>query len=388
MEMTSARYNEITEKMERCVTEYEKMNFGSNKQTLFLANGDVLNIRVLKNNIPHLLGVNLDYLTQSNLFKSGTDAYTKLKYFLENLYRFSRLVIDQKKLDYDLMFSDYVDNKLESFINNIKIRTDDMQFVVKYDSEKTYGLEPIADICDYYIIRKINDVYYVLGVIKNEKNNIYNPVTSKMYKDEKEFNNFIERISKKQEITYPTTLKIENIDACYENSFTLRKEGRIANLQRVINVANQYDATASVAKDYCYSLNLLNDSKTISYKVLSVLKTLSDNIKNGVITDVDNINDLMEEMDIPDELLGLINVCNDNICNSFETENTSYTQLHDERNTLKQELKSLREELTASNHEVERLTKENEELIEQNDNYSMQMDIIEEAYQKIKDIKK
>lgn len=388
MEMTSARYNEITEKMEQCVTEYEKMNFGSNKQTLFLANGDVLNIRVLKNNIPHLLGVNLDYLTQSNLFKSGTDAYTKLKYFLENSYRFSRLVIDQKKLDYDLMFSDYVDNKLDSFINNIKIRTDDMQFVVKYDSEKTYGLEPIADICDYYIIRKINDVYYVLGVIKNEKNNIYNPVTSKMYKDEKEFNKFIERISKKQEITYPTTLKIENIDACYENSFTLRKEGRIANLQRVINVANQYDATASVAKDYCYSLNILNDSKSISYKVLSVLKTLSDNIKNGVITDVDNIDEFIEDMIIPDELQGLINVCNDNICNSCEKDNVSYTQLHDERNSLKQELESLRSELTASNYEVERLTKENTELKEQNDSYSLQMDIIEEAYQKIKDIKK
>jgi len=388
MEFNTAKYNEITEKIEQCVNEYEKMNFDSSRQTLYLANGDIINIKVTKNNIPHLLGVNLDYLAQSNMFKSDADAYTRLKYFLDNSYRFSRLVIDQKKLDFDLMFSDYIDEKVESFINNIKIRTDDIQFVIKYDGEKTYQLENIPDICDYYIIRKINQDYYVLGLTRYENTTNFNPVTSRKYSNEEDFEKFVSRIAKKQEITYPYVMKVVNDGTCYKKDFYIRMSEKPSFIGKLIRNAKKYDATPAVVRDFSYTLSNLNDSRSEKENVLSVLRLLADNVKSGNVMGSEIYNDVCGEFEIPDEVLELINICNDNICNGFEADNTSYTQLHDERNALKQELKSLREELTASNSEVERLTTENAELKEQNNNYNEQMNILDEAYQKIKEIKK
>ena len=45
-------------------------------------------------------------------------------------------------------------------------------------------------------------------MVKND--NVYNPATSRLYDDEEKFNEFMNRVAKKQEITYPHLLNINN----------------------------------------------------------------------------------------------------------------------------------------------------------------------------------
>jgi hypothetical protein len=97
MEINSAKYSELIRKLEDCIGNYERMNYQYNKHILYLANGDVLNIKVLKNNVPHLLGVKLDYLRLANRFKHNMDQYDELKCFIDGNYPFSKLVTKEKK---------------------------------------------------------------------------------------------------------------------------------------------------------------------------------------------------------------------------------------------------------------------------------------------------
>ena len=148
MEFSLEKYNNIIEKLNNNISYYERMNFYNNKYLLYLANGSILNVRIFENNIAHLLGVNLDYLKMSNKFKPNMNSYECLKYFLDNSYMFGKLA-SEKKLNFDSMFSKNIDEKLDVFIDNINIRTDDMFFIIKYDKEKTYQIEEKFDICDY-----------------------------------------------------------------------------------------------------------------------------------------------------------------------------------------------------------------------------------------------
>ena len=155
--MTTGEFNAIIDKINDCLEQYNRMTFDTNQQILYLANGEMLNIMIPKNHIAHLLGVNIDYLRQSGLFKAATNSYDSLHYFLENSYQFSRL-ISSEKLDSNSIFSKNIQEKLDSFLSNIKIRTDDLIFVIKYDRERTYQVEETAEVCDYYIVRKISSL--------------------------------------------------------------------------------------------------------------------------------------------------------------------------------------------------------------------------------------
>ena len=289
--ITLEKYNQIIEKIQDCVTQYEKMNYSYNQHVLYLASGDSLNIRFLKGNIAHLLGVNIEYLKMSNRFKPDMNTYDCLKYFLENSYTFSKIVIDEKKMSFDKMFSPYIENKLDSFIKNIKIRTDDLYFIIKYDSEKTYQLEEQADICDYYIIRTISGEQYVLGLKYNE-NGLCLPVTSRKYEDYLEFEKFISRIAKKQEITYPVHVRITNSFQDFKTEFYINLEEKKVLLDKTSRIAKKYDATPSVARDFSYIINNSINGRIKRNEEISILQLLTDSINSKTILDDDTIESI------------------------------------------------------------------------------------------------
>ena len=70
------------------------------------------------------------------------------------------------------------------------------------------------------LLEKKGPNYLVLGLVKND--NVYNPATSRLYDDEEKFNEFMNRVAKKQEITYPHLLNINNPYRDYKvNVFSL-----------------------------------------------------------------------------------------------------------------------------------------------------------------------
>ena len=153
--MNQPKYSEIIEQLQNCVNAYERSNMDDNKVTLYLANGEVINVRFPKSGVAHLLGVDIEYLKQSNMFPSSIKGtYELLKYFLENSYTFSKLIYIEKKLSADNIFSKDIEKKIDSFWDNLHIRIDDVVAIVKYDRERAYQSEQPLDVSDYYIIRK------------------------------------------------------------------------------------------------------------------------------------------------------------------------------------------------------------------------------------------
>lgn len=382
----TAPYLQKIEKINKILEEYERNIMDYTRTVLYLSNGDTINMNCFKGNLAHLLGVNLEYLNSANLFNSYMESYDRLKYFVDNFFQFQRMVTEKKLMKYENMFSDYADDKIEIFLDNIKIRTDDMLYVVKYDNEKTYKFENKADVCDYYIVRHIKNAYCVLGLVKNDKGEIYVPATSRKFNTEQELEEFIKRIAIKQEITYPYIMRVRNTKTEYKLEINTRLIERQKFLERVIEKAKEFDATAAVARDYSYSLGILTDEKNAKYKTLSLLRLLTDNFKNGDILDIETINELCGDIELSNEIKALIDACNDKSCITSELNHETYSQISEERTKLKEELKIAKEEILKKEQENKYLIEQNTKLSIENDKCREQVDIFEEAYQKVKKI--
>jgi len=382
----SSKYNAIVEKMEKCVSYYEKIEFYNNKFSLYLANGEILNIRFFRENIAHLLGLRIDVLKKYNLVRSTMNSYECLKYFIENNYSILQK-LKKANIPYETLFSSYINEKLDSFNDNINIKTDDLEFIIKYDSEKTFKIEEHSEISDYYIIRKIKGEYHVLGLIKDSVNNkYYKPVTSRKYENFDEFNEYITRIAIKQDLTYCYLIKISNLIHDYENSFNLKIEDKMSLLKKVMRFSKQFNCTCSVANDYLFSINKTKTDKTNISLNVEILKMLSECIKSGNVLDSNVLNEVCGDVEVGEELIDLINVCNDLVCSSEsvnELAQSNYSELNQENITLKQELAELRKQLKESENKNEQLVSENNTLSEQNNQYEQDMNVLNETFQKV-----
>ena len=388
MPISSEEYNKMVEKMEQCFGDYNRKNFEDNKFNLSLANGDYITIRVPKNNVAHLLGLNVDYLKASGLFKKNLNSYDFLEYFFENSYGVKKQ-IENGNLKYESVFSDYMKEKLDAFSYNINIRTDDMYCIIKYDKEKTYQVEKVAEISDYYIIRKNpkNYGYYILGLVQSDYNpNVYVPSTSRMYTNHSDFENFMERLAFKQEITYPYIMKVDNYEKEYQGSFILKTDEKINLLDKVTKIAKKYFASAVVANDFSFTLRKSNLQYTNNNNVMNILKLLSENIKSGNVLEQNVINSLYGKIELPQDVTDLIDTCNNVVCSmdmNVGATNSSYSSLNDENISLKKELESLKAEVINYQNELKKSEDKCKLLEEQNISYEEQSKIIEEAYEKI-----
>ena len=387
--ITLADYNQIIEKLNDRVSQFERMNYQTNRHTLNLANGDVINIKFFKNNLAHLLGVKLDYLKQANKFKDNMNSYECLKYFLDNSYLFSKLA-RENQLNFDSMFSKYIDEKLSAFIDNIKIRTDDLEYVIKYDSEKTYQIEEDADICDYYIVRKIDGSYHILGLTKSDTSDIYLPVTSRKYDSFFEYDKFIGRIAKKQEITYPYTMQIRNNEKDFKQNLYLKLEDKQILLDKIIKAANRYDSTVSVARDFSYVMNSSITNKTKQRDEISIIQLLSDSIKGKNVLDNITISNVCGEIELSDEMNQLINLYNNLIVSNSISEDAGdcYSEVVSERDNAIKELEELKKQLKESKDNMVSLEEEYRILQEENNSYESKMNILDEAFEKVKSMQK
>lgn len=382
--MNYSDYNNIIAKLQKCLEYYDRIGFYNNNYSLNLANGDFLSIKVLPNNISHLLGVNMEYLNYANKFKPNMNTYEKLNYFLEEAYSFANLV-KEGKLSYDSMFSDKVKEKLDAFIDNINIRIDDVLFIIKYDPQRTYQVEAIADISDYYIVRKNDSGYLVLGLIKNENSYYYVPVTSRKYTNYEELTNFLKRIVKKQDITYPYYLKVENRNQYYSRNFFLHVDERINLIGKMNNFAEKNDATISIARDY---LHYMNKTKTIRNNEINIIRLLNDHLSKSIPLDQNTISEVLGQIEISEDVQRLIEGCNQILCldESSKISNADYSLT--KQKEMIEELEDLKQELILLKAKNQSLEQEKEVLEEENNIYKKQFDLYEESYQKIKSLRK
>lgn len=383
MSVDIAKYNEIVAKANNCVNWFEKLDIKNNRINFYLANGDILNIRIFEANIAHLLGFNISYLNMTNKFNKDLSNYDKLKYVLTKPYIFKNLLINND-ISTDFMFSDSINQKLAVFKDNLSIRSDDIYCVIKYDNEKTYQAINIPDPCDYYIIRKKRNNYLVLGLINN--GNVYTPATSRLYDDKEKFDEFMNRVARKQEITYPHLLNINNPYRDYKVNafFPLSEKEYILN--NIINISQKYSATPAVARDYAFTINKFKTVREDQNINLNILRLLSDSIKSGTVLDENTINQICGTTnDIPGIISTLISNCNDILCDSTSLKNSTLKAKNNELNARVNRLELELAEEKLKNQNVEHQLNQ---LLDENTTYKSQLDVYDQAYQKVMTLRK
>lgn len=384
--ITKIKYDEIIENIKRCLNFYENVGFVNNKYSLKLANGEIINIKFLMNNIPHLLGVNIDYLKTTTKFKPSNNAYENLKYFVDENYMFYRMM-NEGKIKANLMFSKNIEKKLEYFIDNIRVRTDDMICIIKYDSEKTYQQTEVSDICDYYIVRKTQEgKNLVLGLIKNDQSKypLCFPVTSRCYDSDEELDKFLTRVAKKQELTYVNILTIDNpkqIPLPYHQKFIPKLEEKTKTLDIMTGLSQKYDSTISVGYALQFEINKAINEKNQQKMNMQILKEFKNYILSGNIFDNDIIEQLYGEVTIDSVTQDVINAYNDVLVsgqlNTNNDDDNTYTEITNKNKELKEELEETKRLLEESKQTIESQKEYIKKLEEENNIYKKSFETIE-----------
>ena len=382
-EMTYERFNNIINNLKNCVLKYENANFFDNKVSLYLANGDTLKIRFPRNGVAHLLGVNIDCLKLSNSFpKWMVNSYDFFNHFLDDSFKFGKLILSSKKLEVKDVFSSYIDNKISSFWENIHIRIDDLVCVIKYDSEKIYQSTNLIDVSDYYIVRKKDNYYYVLGLAMNEeKGGAYVPTTSRIYDDEEEFEKFMRRVAYKQELTYVNNYIVSNDSQNFQQKVFINLDQKREKLISLIQLGKKYSSSVTVGSDFLFFLKKNKfqvEANRIQFSILSLLK---ESIQNGNVLDLSMYD---SDFSVSDEIMELINLCNNLVCSTSESAMVDYSSVSDENKKLKAELVDLRNKLTAVNQEKVLMDDRLKTIEEQNAIYQEQLSIYDDAFQKVR----
>lgn len=329
------------------------------KYTLFSASGSTINIKYDISHIPHLLGINMDYLRMLNCYSSKS-SHDLLQEFIRDSYSAYR-----KSTNPGSIFSDYVLEKNTIFAKNLKINLENIVALVEYRKERVYGISEVEKPCDCYIIQKTprKEAYIILGLAKSD--NSYIPQTSQIIDlsiDNDREN--LKNILYKQNITFCSGLRYQN---GYNKPVNCSLYPNVkAEIMLILKkLAEEFECEISVASDYSYLLKHLGEVKSNNKFQKENLRVISEKIAAGKVVDIE----LFEELD--NELIELINSYNNSLTRD-KTENSmlysdlsqAYIQLKKQIELLTKENTELKMDSIEKDRQIEILQQENEELIQ------------------------
>ena len=390
--MIETRYNELIEEIKKHIRYYD-LALCNNKYCLGLANGDNINLTFPQNSIAHLLGIDIEELRRANLISLNTSSYDTLKKLTEYDLTYYTMQHVNNNFDVGSIFSNYVDSKIEIFNDILKVRTDDMYCIIKYVSERSYATGEEKENSDYFIIRKHDKKYSVLGICKDkEKDNNYVPVTSRLFENYDKLYEFLEKCAKHQEVTYPYSFQIENYSSVepYSKRFLTTLNDKFEFNKTLRDMELKFKAIPSTSKDFLTIISRSLNNQQKSSNNSSIITMIKDDIASRNIIDKEEIKQMLDDSEIPADLELLINACNDVICsNSFNEEsvNNSYSSIQNENSSLKEELQKAKEGLLALKEENEKLKNENNSLNKENESNKQKLKIFTDAYDAYQNIK-
>lgn len=263
----------------------------------------MLNIKFPKNVIAHLLGINTEYLKTTGLFseKNSYDILNRVCYDFYNVYQ----KIKDGHLNSKSFISEYIDDKLLIFRDNVGINFSKIEFICQYNKDRSYTTGYLAKDVDYFIGTKINDEYLmILGLKKN--GDTYYPITS-MYIDKtsEKGSQVLNECLTSQVLLSPESLLIYN-DV---NGFKCKKydvEGdKIERLNVLSMYASLYDCSLDYSASSIYFLKKLEGIRK-SYDI--VTKIICDCMKDGKKVDWNEYN--IDMNNIPSALKQLVDLYN------------------------------------------------------------------------------
>lgn len=347
---------------------YEKDNFehktdlSKKSYLMFLSNGDRIRVKIPKTSIPHLLGINTEYLKSTGLYK-GMNSYEIMLDFIKN----SNEAFQKHEsgiINLDKILSPYINKKLDSLAENLNINTNCCEMICKYDRGKTYGYSADFDDMSYLILQKKNEKYYVLKLAMSEDGTCF-PMSNQVFNSYEECKENLSSYLIYQELTL-----LSNLWVYYNNStvgkFPILEWNRKQKLEKLKKLSEDFECTPNIIADFIYSLKIRDNKRQGNIRTSNIIEILCDCIKNKKVFDISLTN--VDQEDI----LKIIETYNDSLFSEItaSTDN-SYSDLQNENISLKKEIerlrlenKSLSETVNYRDEELNEVKTQNNELRE------------------------
>lgn len=344
-------------------TEEKRRNDLSKKSYLmFLSNGERIKIKIPKSSIPHLLGINTEYLKSTGLYK-GMNSYEIMLEFIKN----SNDAFQKHEsgiINLDKILSPYLNQKLDSLVENLNINTNCCEMICKYDRGKTYGYSADFDDMSYLILQKKNEKYYVLKLAMSEDGTCF-PMSNQVFNSYEECKEILSSYLIYQELTL-----LNNLWVYYNNSiigkFYILEYERRERLEKLKKLSEDFECTPNVIADFIFSLKIRDDKRQGNIRTSNIIEKLYDCIKNKKVFDISLTN--VEQEDIlkiietyNDSLFSAINAATDNSYSDLQTKNMN---LEKELERLRLENKSLSDTVNYRDEELDEVKTQNNELRE------------------------
>lgn len=368
MQMTKFEY--LMELIANNVETYNRNSRYKDKFSLTFANGDNIKIYVPNSSVPHLLGINTNYLMSSGLYREKS-SYELLNKMCEDRYRLYRYINDNI-IDEKQLFSEHIEKKNSAFVQNLKINIFNMIFACPYDSSRSYTTGKETYKFDYILVNKPayeEKGIFMLGLAANidkvNKSKIYVPMSNQYFESIEEAEERFGLIFNNQKLTIPTMLTSTSTNNT--SKFFLHGDQKLAKARETQQIADKCFATLDVSEDYRWLLKKYYDSMNSGGYVQKDYATIiTDCITTGKII-TPQMFDLQSFAGVNEFLLGIINAHNDFISHDStvainDPSVPTYTDLKkevEELTTTRDALISANKELVSTN---DILAKENEGL--------------------------
>ena len=342
--------------------EERKTDLSKKSYLVFLSNGERIKIKIPKSSIPHLLGINTEYLKNTGLYRN-MNSYEVMLNFIKS----SNEALKKHEsgiIDLDNVLSPYINEKIDALIENLNINTNYCEMVCKYDKGKTFGYSADFDDMSYLILQKKNEKYYVLKLAEAQ-DGTYFPMSNQIFNSYAECQEALSSYLIYQELTL-----LNNLFIYYNNSttgkFSILEWDRKQKLENLMKLSNDFGCTPNVIADFIYSLKIRDSKRQGNMRTSNIIDILCDCIKNKKVFDMDLTN--VEQEDI----LKIIEIYNDSLFleTNASTDN-SYSDLQKKNMSLKKELerlklenKSLSETVNYRDEELDEVKTQNNELRE------------------------
>lgn len=378
------KYLDILDSIEDCLNWYFDNTMQSTRYKLFLSNSDRIEIDFGDKTLPHLLGVDTNFLRSTGQYIGSSASI--LDDVLENAnFLLSR--INDGHIKEEQVFSKHIDKKLANFKNICNLNVFNIEFIVKYESEKSYitGEEKLEG--DYYIATKdkINkDKISILG-LKRNKNGIYQPMTNMLFEEHTdEYRKFLNKVLKGQTITITQTLVKNVIDDngnLLQNKYFYDSNQKIGRIKTIKRYAEEYKATVNVSDDCIFYIDKVQNLYDDKNKTIEMIREITEKIGSNSIIDAVELE--TKHGDIPNYLLKLIGTHNDSLSkkNSDNKNTESYTELITS-------LKTAKADIEKKDNLIKKLDDNNKELIDRNQTLEEENSNLKDKVEKIRSIVK
>lgn len=290
-------FEQLIVKLEEAIKLYKTSPCRFNENKIFLSNGKSIDFEIKPHNVPHLLGININNLKNYKFLKA-----TKPLEMVEELI--SRYNVFYEKMErgemvYGDVFSDFIKEKIFAFPNVLKCSLNEIEFVCKYDTEKTYTTGQIDSYgCQYYIaFNNGDDNYIYLGLKKQESDTYYScfytPASILYQLDKSKSNQLLNNIIQNQQVFLANGLERKNIGKI-EN---LRNADKLSKVQSLISLTDEHDSNLILGGEYIYVLKKFMSLSENSAEVNNFISTLTlALVKGKQLKNYQGINDDFDQL--------------------------------------------------------------------------------------------